>query len=831
MKESKEIILQISNYVWESADRLRGSYVHNESYYLLFLLSGFKDGLFEDVDDALEVDLKIIWAAQNHSFYKNIFAPFKGVISNMGKQYLYSLLNAFKDINRSQLEENFQGIFEQLLKKVAVSQGKKSGESFQPYEVTKLAVSLADLPEDASIYNPFAGYASYGIELKRSKNYVAQEINDMTWAIGQLRLKAHQLDDVYNYTNDDSIANWDSSIKYDLVVATPPFRSRIPKDYYSFLTGDRINNIENYFIDRSLNSIKPKGKVIAVLPRSFLFTRGGRYYQFKKHLVENNLIDTVISLPSGLFYNTVIPVCIVVFSPIQHRKGYIRLVDVSELYHPKERGFKTLDIEKIENLLQENTESNLLRYADLNQIAKNEFNLSVDRYFLKEINGVKLSDLASIISGTVAPIGSKMHQIQIKELKDDILDCELKLEELKARRVERGTFKIIEESCILIAVIGNAIKPTYFEYKGQPICISRAVLALSVKTSIVDPIFLINEFHSDYVKDQSNAYRVGDFQITLSRRDLMSIEFKIPPLNEQLATVSAVKDLSSKFQQIEVEKENLLTGIKKEEVESSTSLSHVLGKPLLSIGSSIEIIQNALSNLNPEWKNHLIIQSREYTLKDAFDSISSNIKYIQELADRNTSLVNVSKFELNSLELIKLFKEFVKLQKQSLPPNIKIELDVHEDIRDHYKNKVFIKGNSQKLKIVLYNLLDNAKNHAFTDKKQNHTIKIEVFPFVGGKEEAAFYNYKIDENKSYIRIRFLNSGLPFPKDMTLDDYKRKHFVSGKSGNKGLGGYEINEILKVHNEGKDALDIITNYKGGVNYTSEVSFIIPIIENYE
>ncbi|WP_345275337.1 N-6 DNA methylase [Litoribaculum gwangyangense] len=746
----------------------------------------------------------------------------------MGKQNLYDLLSAFREVNRFQLEENFKDIFEYLLKKIAAFQGKKSGESFQPLEITRLALTLADLPEDASIYNPFAGFASYGIHLNDHQKYYGQEINQFTWAVGQLRLKAHNLNETYTYLNDDSIDNWDSYRKYDLVVATPPFRSLISKDYYSFFTGDRISNIGNYLVDRGLNSLKPGGKLITVLPLSFLFTRSGKYYEFKKHLIKNNLIDTIISLPSGLFYNTAVAVCIVVFSPVQKRPGYVRLVEASQLYHIEGRGFKRLDIEKIENILEEDVEDDSLRYVDQNQIAKNEFDLSVERYFLKKINGVKLSGFTSIITGPIAPVGSKMFQIQVRELKDDIFNCELNLEELKPKGVERGTFKVIEESCILISVIGNDLKPTYFKYNGHSICISNAVLALRIDTSFVDPIFLINEFHADYVKDQLKAFRVGDFQSHISRRDLRNIEFKIPHLEEQRAKVSAVKDLSSKFQEIELEKQNLLRGIRKEDTESSTSLSHVLGKPLLSIGSSLEIIQSGLSNLDPKWKEYIISQKRGFTLADAFESISKNIKYIQELTDKNTALVSISNFDLTDLNLLKFLKEFVKDEKKSLNGNISLELDIHDDIKQLMDNNVLIKANYQKLKIVLANLMDNANRHAFTKKDQRNKITIEVLPFTSSREEALANNYDIDEKKSYVEVRFFNTGRAFPNDFNLDDYKRKNFSAGQSRNRGLGGYEVNEILKAHNNGRDSLNIepqMTNSE----YSSMVTFILPISQN--
>ena len=418
-----------------------------------------------------------------------------------------------------------------------------------------------------------------------------------------------------------------------------------------------------------------------------------------------------------------------------------------------------------------------------------------------------------------------MKQVQTRNLKDDVFDSVLTSDELENTLVKRGTFRVIDESCLLIATRWNTLKPTFFNYTGEPIVISQTVVALRLDENIVNPTFLINEFSADYVQKQLDGYRVGSVQPMLRKKDLENIKFQLPSMQEQKAKVSGIIELSERLRKIETEKENILSGIHKEETESSTSLSHILGKPLLSIGSSIEIIQNALSNLDPNWKSYLISQQRQFTLVDAFDSITKNVKYIQELADKNTSLVSVSNFELNELHFLKFLSEFVKDEKKSLNNNISLKLDIHEDIKDLMDNQVLIKGNSQKLRIVLINLLDNAKNHAFTIKEKSNKINIEILPFTNNEEEASFFNYDIDGKKSYVEVKVSNTGSPLPKDFTLKDYVRKNFAAGKTRNSGLGGYEVNEILKAHNEGKNALNIISN-KEDSEYTTTVSFIIPI-----
>ncbi|MBB3123777.1 type I restriction enzyme M protein [Mesoflavibacter sabulilitoris] len=820
-----EVVEHISNQIWSCVDILRSSVIDENLLVILYLISAYKDGLIKNLNDTEPYNILSDFRNEiaHDSYYSKLDAVYRPIIDNLFFETLNALFYHFSLINRRDLDQNFPEIFEYILKKLVDFQGKRSGEFIQPKEISKLIIELADIHRNANVYNPFAGLASFGVCLN-TREYHGQEINTFTWAIGQLRLRAHNKGYGFSYELSDSIKNWDNSQKFDLIVATPPFKMRLKRPFYSDVINDNYKDVESFLIDKGIHSLNNNGKLITVFSLSFLFSVG-RLTKLKKWLIDNDLIDTIITLPSGLLSNTSIPVCIIIFKTISSRPGYVKFIDASSFF-VKNGPNKLLKDKELVELIHEDIENEFLKYVTTDDIYKNDFDLSVGRYFLKDIEGTRFSEFSSIIRGLRAPINEHMKQVQIRNLKDDVFDSVLTTNELENTLIKRETFRIIDESCLLIAIRWNTLKPTYFSYTGDPIVIPSAILALKLDESVVDPTFLINEFSADYVKEQLNSYRVGSVRPMLRIKDLENIKFQLPSMQEQKAKVSGIIELSKRLKKIESEKENILSGVHKEATESSTSLSHILGKPLLSIGSSIEIIQNALSNLDPDWKSHLISQKRQFTLVDAFDSITKNVKYIQELADKNTSLVSVSNFELTELHFLKFLSEFVKDEKKSLKSNISLKLDIHEDIKDLMDNQVLIKGNSQKLRILLINLLDNAKNHAFTDKEKSNKINIEILPFTNNEEEASYFNYDIDGKKSYVEVKVSNTGSPFPKDFTLEDYVRKNFAAGKTRNRGLGGYEVYEILKAHNEGKSALNIISN-KEDAEYTTTVSFIIPII----
>lgn len=820
------IVDRIASQFWKCVNVLTNMGVYDHPELILFFVSAYKDGLLINLENSnphnlLDVFHKNIY---EDSFYDKIYKVYYPIVEELSSRGITELFYHITEINKHDLELFFPEVFENLLQKIIANQGKHSGESVQPEEISRLIIKLANLPSNAKVYNPFAGLASFGVLLEGNQEYHGQEINPNTWAIGQMRLKAHNKGFFYGYELNNSIENWNDFQKFDLIVASPPFKLPVPRHFHSKFNGEPYGTVENFLIDKGLHSIKDGGQVIAMFSLSFLFN-GGRIGRLRKRLVNNNLIDTIITLPSGLLSNTNIPVCIVVFKTEPRHADHVRMIDASTFLIKNGPRSKFLNDQALFDFISNDSENDFLRYVNNSEIAVNDFDLSVGRYFLKVIQGAPLHSFTEIITGSKAPQGLKMRQVQIRNLKDDVFNSTLKSNEIDLSLVIRGTFRIIEESCVLIATRWNSLKPTYFKYTGEPIVISRSVVALRLNGDIVDPTFLINEFSVEYVKEQLDAYRVGAVQPMLRNRDLEKIVFQLPPIEEQRAKVSGIIELSSRIKELETDKESLLSGFKKEETESSTSLSHILGKPLLSIGSSLEIIQSALSIIDPNWKDIVISERRQFKMSDAFESISKNVKYIQELADVNTALVSVSSFNLIEIHFLKFLSEFIKTEKKSLNGNIELKLDIHDDIKEQMNNQVLIKGNKQKLKIVLTNLIDNAKNHAFINRDQEHKINIEILPFTGNEQEADQFNYDIDGRKSYIEVKVSNTGKPFPKDLRLGDYVRKSFAVGETKNRGLGGYEVNEILKVHNDGKQALNIISNQE--LDYCTTISFLLPII----
>lgn len=152
--------------------------------------------------------------------------------------------------------------------------------------------------------------ASFGVYLDHSQYYIGQELNKKTWALGALRLMAYERLGSSTYVCDDSILHWPIySEKYDLIIANPPFDSI--RQGNEVAPGFRTSI--QFLLEKGVQSLNAHGKLIALLPQGVLF-RGLYEQRLREYLVDEDLIDTIISLPGGLLLNTGIPLVIMVLS-------------------------------------------------------------------------------------------------------------------------------------------------------------------------------------------------------------------------------------------------------------------------------------------------------------------------------------------------------------------------------------------------------------------------------------------------------------------------------------------------------------------------------------
>ena len=776
----------VKSKIWMMFDILRSENISSDDYHVvLFLLSAFKDNLISTdlINENHHIKERLIERLRNSNYESNeqyapIIQSFEPSIQRLSENGIRHLFNVLVEINKQVLTENFPDVFDSVLYRISQSQGRYAGEFIQPVELTRFMCGLADLKKDAKVFNPFAGLASFGVYLDQGQDYFGQELNQKTWALGALRLMAYERPGSSRYVCDDSILHWPhESEKFDLILSNPPFGMRLGH-YYRDIEPN-IRTIEQFLIEKGVQSLKQDGKLIALLPQGFLF-RGMQEQRLREHLVEEDLIDTIVSLPGGLLLNTGIPLIILVLDRNKKLPGRVKFVDAKNFVIAKGPREKVLNDYSLNSFIRSDKEDeNVVKIVYNEQIRDNDYNLSVARYFQKQIDGVKLGDILELVRGQRGNLPEAGKLIRIRDLKDDKVDFTLDVSSVEETELRLPDIHLVSESCLLLAMRWRTLKPTIFEFKGKPIFRSQDILTFKVNEAIADKAYLINELHADYVQEQLESYRLGVSVMPFIRRDdLMEVVIKLPSIEEQRAKVQGIYELSGKIKSLQEERNALAHGKTLKQFSEFASLKHTLGRPRQNILDWSDNLLDFLSKKKEGFEalNKAFSEFYDIDIISALKEIKRDVNFITDVLEKGENGLVLSGYEKQVIPLSDINSIINELSNNGFNFKIKKLLLKGEKLKERgiYANKTLFKT-------LLDNILTNANKYAFDKKATGNEVVIELT--------------EVDDSLS-MEIR--NNGKPFPRNFDREKFITKYSTADSSNGSGLGGYDIHRIASDFN---------------------------------
>lgn len=776
----------VKSKIWMMFDILRSENISSDDYHVvLFLLSAYKDNLvtIDIVNDNHHLKERLNERLRNSNYeyyeqYAPIIQSFEPSIQRLSENGIRHLFSVLVEIDKQVLTENFPDVFDSVLYRISQSQGRYAGEFIQPVELTRFMCGLADLKKDAKVFNPFAGLASFGVYLDQGQDYFGQELNQKTWALGALRLMAYERPGSSRYVCDDSILHWPKeSEKFDLILSNPPFGMRLGHHFRDI--EPNIRTIEQFLIEKGIQSLKQNGKLIALLPQGFLF-RGMHEQRLREHLVEEDLIDTIISLPGGLLLHTGIPLIILVLDKNKKLPGRVKFVDAKNFVIAKGPREKVLNDYSLNSFIHSDKEDdNVVKTVYNKQIRDNDYNLSVARYSQKQIDGVKLGDILELVRGQRDNLPETGKLIRIRDLKDDKVDFTLDVSSVEETELRRSGIHLVSESCLLLAMRWRTLKPTLFEFKGEPIFRSQDILSFKVNEAIADKAYLINELHADYVQEQLESYRLGASVMPFIRKDdLMEVVIKIPSIEEQRAKVQGIYELSDKVKSLQEERNALVHGKTLKQFSEFASLKHTLGRPRQNILDWSDNLLDFLTKKKEGFEalNKAFTEFYDIDIISALKEIKRDVNFITDVLEKGENGLVLSEYEKQVIPLSDINSIINDLSNNGFNFKIKKLLLKGEKLKERgiYANKTLFKT-------LLDNILTNANKYAFDKKATGNEVVIELT--------------EVDDSLS-MEIR--NNGKPFPKNFDREKFITKYSTADSSNGSGLGGYDIHRIASDFN---------------------------------
>lgn len=808
---------------------------------VLLLVSLYKDGLISD--EAISKDFSITSLKNSISesnlnekckrVYLSVIHVLKDSLSNVINNSLNYLGFYLFQIEKELLVEYFPAIFDDVIYRIAQSQARYSAEEIQPIELTRFISGLIDLKPNSSVFNPFGGLASFGLNLTEKQKYYGQEVSESRWIIGILRLLAFGKLANSNYDRADSVEDWPINVNFDYIVSTPPFGMQI--DLYDSGSNTYFKTIEHFLIENGIQSLKNPGKLIVAFSQNFLF-KGGTEKELRKKLIEKDLIDSIVSFPGGLFQHTAIHFVVLVLSNKKKLQNKVRFIKADNYVIEKNRREKVLHDELLLNVYNSIADfSDDIRLIDNEVLMENDYNLTANRYFedthsIAEIPAdaqlVNLGELVQTVDRGFTDSQTGI-VVSIADLSDSIESFEKNVSDFKTGSIS-ASFQKLESSVLLLSKI-RALKPTFCKIaENETVYSNNNIIALSVDETKVYIPYLILELNSERVNKFVKSRLTGISIPSLTKKDIIEIPILLYSLEVQKAKYAGYIEAIAQKKKEELVSFSKIHGLESNIHEQNAYLRHTLAGTVSNLDGTLKNIQSIIesyANQHPDILKMKVSDKHKITLKQYMSNLSRDITKIsttigkqlkQELSlyDYPKELIDISKFLSNYVTEINESNSFDFLINYIHHENY-MDLYVKNGDNDFWCPKIF--ANKTLLSDLFDNLINNAQKHGFKNIKNR---KIEFFLF--RKTE--------DIENPKVRILISNSGNPLPKNFSIGDFSRKGYSVGTEAGEGYGGYYVTEIVKYFDGSINIIDE-TNTKGYGDDGFVTSFEIEIPVLYD
>ena len=352
------------------------------------------------------IDEAMIAIEKNNESLKDIL-PKTFSKPELDKKKLGAVIDLFTNIKMSShgdKQDILGRTYEYCLSMFAETEGKKAGEFYTPACVVKTLVSVLK-PYDGRVYDPCCGSGGMFVQSKQfvdnhqgnidNLSVFGQESNPTTWKMAKMNLAIRGIEaDLGDHQADTFLNDLHGGIRADYILANPPFN--LKKWGQEQLTDDPRwkyglppkGNANFAWMQHMIYHLSERGKIGLVLANGSVSSTGVES-KIRQAIVEDDLVEGIISLPTQLFYTTGIPVCLWFLNKNKKQKGKTLFIDAREMGTMATRTLRELTDEDIDLIAETFTkfdegtledEKGFCKVSDIDEIKRKDFVLSPGRY-------------------------------------------------------------------------------------------------------------------------------------------------------------------------------------------------------------------------------------------------------------------------------------------------------------------------------------------------------------------------------------------------------------------------------------------------------------------
>lgn len=673
-------------------------------------------------------------------------------------RYIYRINNACGE----HLNEVLPYVGEYILKKMSTA--LHGGILSQSSELTALVHSLMKERGCRRVYNPFASYGYYAIADFIEKYYGQEEFKD-SYHVAKMLMYLNNIDDT-GMDNADPLVSW-NDYDADCIVSTP----RI--NYIRYSVTRRDSNTKDYVeqvINRFLSSNAQYG--FFVVPRSFCIKTFGTTFELRKTICERNMLEMVVSLPTGLFSSASgIAMSLVVLNRYRQKDEEIVLVDADKSYKLADNKERILDTHNVLQLIYDENPNYVARVKKA-ELFEYDCTFECSHYIRQEI---VLKDGQSLMTiGSILERDRGVRCTFTGDVVTNVLQGQNYVTDISKFGDVNNQVTVSQPK---VRFHGPHIA---FNLQGK-IYVHKGDTDFYVGTAMSRYVFKVDEdiINIEYLAMALLSNRV--LQRALTGGVIPNINVRV--LEKSLIPVDNIAkqaQIVGRMKRIFLNEEKKRLNIR----EAGGDLSHMLGAPQDSINHLLSSLLDS-ENLPEEEKGWV------KAIEDNFDFMSRLI----EIVGADFSALKGAHHEIQISSLLSDYARALKNLKYSNCFDVQLENDL-EDLS--------VSCDKDLLRIMLDAAILNAYRHGFS-KRYESGNKLLL------RSRGVIYN-----DTAYVCISIANNGKPLEKGFSKEDFATRDKKAGMMGNTGKGGYHIYTITKM-------------YDGYINVTlsKEWPFILDIL----
>lgn len=372
--------------------------VYDDKYssaYLAFTYGGLVG------PDELAAYLESLEAAY-HIPIRMVSVEVLSILSDADRQMISRLFHILSEleVTGSSIAEFYDDFFEAAYSRL----GKSSGRISVNRSFARLVGALARTEEGMTLYDGFCGEGSLILAADNGCRLFMQDMDMLSIGMAAVNAVIHGKDpEVIRSADPFMNPPLSHGEKFDRIVSTPPIGMRVANDY--LYEACRVNYIDpslasgdSIAVSQMLGQLKEDGIGIVQVPMGFLF-KGGKVERLRRYMVENNLLDCVVEIPSGVLNNSSIVTALLVLRK-QKKDRHVFFIDSSELWDRilhKGTFLSEEGLREITSLYEERKKTEKSRYVDVETIISNECKLT-PKFYMTESIEVEIEDIGMLKS-------------------------------------------------------------------------------------------------------------------------------------------------------------------------------------------------------------------------------------------------------------------------------------------------------------------------------------------------------------------------------------------------------------------------------------------------